>query len=499
MSSRYDALVAALRELHDLKSVLALLHWDQETQLPAGASAGRARQIGALAAVVHGRETAPDFLALVDELAADLDRLDPAAQVDVRETKWRLDRKRRLDAALVRERAVLKSEAHAVWIRARRDDDFALLSPYLARLVAMERAVAAAIDSGRAPYDVLLEGYERGATTAMLEGVFRQLRDGLTPLVARLGDPPQAAALRGHFPADAQRRFNRSVAARLGFDFERGRLDESAHPFTTEVGDDVRITTRISEDDLRYALFSTLHETGHALYELGLAGDARGTPRGSSCSMGVHESQSRLWENLVGRSEAFWRWLLPAAAQAFPALAKRSLDAVLLAANEARPSLIRTEADELTYNLHIVLRFELEQALVAGNLNVTDLPGAWRDGMRRYLGIEPATDRDGVLQDVHWAEGLFGYFPTYSLGNLYAAQLYQAAERELGSFDEAFARGDFGVLLAWLGRRVHVHGQSYHAPELITRATGSPPSAAPLLAHLQRKLEWRDAHAAGKH
>jgi len=501
MALGYDDLVAALRNLHDLKGALALLHWDQETQLPAGASAGRARQIGALAAVVHERETTPRFLDLVDDLAANLDHLEPPQQVDVRETKWRLDRKRRLDGALVRERAALKSEAHAVWVRARRDDDFALLAPYLARLVTIERRVAAAIDSGRAPYDVLLEGFERGATTAILDETLRKLRDGLIPLIARLqrrlaDHPLDTTALGGHFAAEDQRRFNRAVAGRLGFDFERGRLDESVHPFTTEVGDDVRITTRVSEQDLRYALFSTLHETGHALYELGLDPAARGTPRGTACSMGMHESQSRLWENLVGRSEAFWRWLWPLAAKAFPALQGRSVAAALLAANEARPSLIRTEADELTYNLHIILRFELEQALLAGDLGIDDLPTAWRAKMRHYLGVEPLTDREGVLQDVHWAEGLFGYFPTYSLGNLYAAQLYDAAGRDLGPLDDAFARGDFSPLLDWLRRQVHVHGQTFQAPELVARATGAAPSAEPLLAHLRRKLEWLEAMAS---
>jgi carboxypeptidase Taq len=252
----------------------------------------------------------------------------------------------------------------------------------------------------------------------------------------------------------------------------------------------VRITTRIAAGDLRYALFSTIHETGHALYEQGLPSAARGTPQGTAASLGVHESQSRLWENLVGRSEAFWRWLHPVASGVFPALADRPLRALMRAANDTRPSLIRTDADELTYNVHILLRFELERALVVNDLRIPDLPGVWREKMRAMLGIEPSTARDGVLQDVHWAEGLFGYFPTYTLGNLYAAQLYEAAQRELGSFEAAFARGDFAPLLSWLRRHIHAHGQTYRAPELIQRATGEPPNAAPLLAHLERKLAW---------
>jgi carboxypeptidase Taq len=500
MASRqkYDAFIAALREQSDLSSALALLYWDQETHLPPGATAGRARQVGVLAGIVHERETDPRFLALVDGLGVMLDELSPLQQVNVREIKWRLDRKRRLDTALVRERAALKSEAHAVWIRARREDDFNQLAPYLTRLVAIEQRVAAAIDSSVPAYDVMLEGYERGATTVMLEQLFAELRGGLVPLIERVRivrqrRPIDASALRGDFPPETQRRFNHTVAEQLGFNFSVGRLDESVHPFTTEIGDDVRITTRIDPHDLRYALFSTIHETGHALYEQGLQPGRRGTPLGTACSMGVHESQSRLWENLVARSRAFWCWLLPIAGAAFPGLRDRSLVAVLLAANEARPSLIRTEADELTYNLHIMLRFELERALISGDLVVADLKAAWREQMQKYLGIAPDTDRDGVLQDVHWAEGLFGYFPTYCLGNIYAAQLYEAAQRQAGPFDEAFARGNFAPLLGWLRRRVHRHGQTWRASQLIARATGAVPSAQPLLAHLTRKLEWLEA------
>ena len=498
IAEQYDALITALREHGDLGGTLALLSWDQETQLPPAATPGRARQIGLLAGILHERTTDPRFLALVDELATRLDQLDPHQQVNVRETKWRIDRTRRLDAALVRERSALRSESHAVWIRARRADDFAALAPYLARLVAIEQRVATAIDPERPPYDVLLEGFEPGATTALLDQLFAALRDGLVPLIARLSaclarKPLRATGLSGRFAIDKQRALNRLVAERLGFDFSRGRLDEAAHPFTTEVGDDVRITTRISERDLRSALFSTIHETGHALYEQGLDPTARATPMGEACSMGVHESQSRLWENLVGRSEAFWRWLLSELANVFPAVKSRSLATVLLAANEARPSLIRTESDELTYNLHIVLRFELERALIDGTLNVADLPAAWAEKMRQYVGVAPTDDRDGVLQDVHWSEGLFGYFPTYTLGNVYAAQLFEAAQRSLGALDDAFARGDFRPLREWLQREIHRHGKTWRAPDLIAHATGQPPSAAALLTHLNRKLTWLES------
>ena len=266
------------------------------------------------------------------------------------------------------------------------------------------------------------------------------------PLVERLrarleGRPLPVDALRGRFALDRQRRLNRCVAESLGFDFARGRLDEAAHPFTTTIGEDVRITTRYDEGDLRYALYSTIHETGHGLYEQGLDPEAWGLPRGRACSLAVHESQSRLWENMVGRSEAFWRWLLPVARRTFPQLAGVALEEAVLAANEARPSMIRTEADEITYNLHIILRFDLERSLIAGEVEVDGLPGAWRDKMREYLGVTPLSDREGVLQDVHWASGAIGYFPTYALGNVYAAQLMRTAEAEVGSLDTSLGRG----------------------------------------------------------
>jgi carboxypeptidase Taq len=490
--------VTVLRQHADLAAALHLLEWDQETFMPSGAVQARARQIGTLAALLHERQTEPGFLQLVDELADRLSELDPQQVVDVRETKWRLDRKRRLDAALVRERSTIHAQGRAVWIAARREDDFAALAPWLARIIEIERRVAAAIDAHREAYDVLLEGYEPGASAAMIESLFRELREGLLPLVNRLrarlaARPLPVGALCGAFPVAAQGRFNRLVAARLGFDFNRGRLDETAHPFTTTIGDEVRITTRYDARDLRYSLYSTVHETGHALYEQGLDPDAWGTPRGASCSFGIHESQSRLWENQVGRSQAFWKHFLPQARELFPALAAVSADAAALAANEARPSLIRTEADEITYNLHIILRFELERALLAGGIEVRALPQVWREKMREYLGVSPDTDREGVLQDVHWAGGAIGYFPSYALGNIYAAQLLRAAEADIGSVDAAVSAGEFHLLRDWLRQHVHRFGQSYRAAELIQVATGAPPNPRPLFEHLERKVAFLEA------
>ncbi|MFI5395428.1 MAG: carboxypeptidase M32 [Candidatus Binatia bacterium] len=494
----YAQMVTALRVHADLGGVLQLLEWDQETVMPAGAIDRRARQIGALAGLLHERQTDPAFLELVDGLAESRWQLNPQQAVDVRETKWRVDRRRRLDAALVRERSTLHAQARAVWITARRDNDFAALAPWLARVVETERRVAAAIDASRPAYDVLLEGYEPGASVAMIEPLFEDLRNGLLPLVDRIKarldtHPLDAHALCGDFPVAMQRQFNQAVAARLGFDFNKGRLDEAAHPFTTSVGDDVRITTRYDAHDLRYALYATIHETGHALYEQGLDTGAWGTPRGQSCSFGIHESQSRLWENQVGRSAAFWKHLLPTAREAFPSLAGKSLESIVLAVNEARPSLIRTEADEITYNLHIILRFELERALVDGSLDVAALPQAWREKMGEYLGITPETDRDGVLQDVHWPGGAIGYFPSYALGNMYAAQLVHAAEADVGSVESAVTEGAFHLLLGWLREHVHRWGQTYRPVELISVATGQLPTTRPLLEHLERRVAFLES------
>jgi carboxypeptidase Taq len=305
--------------------------------------------------------------------------------------------------------------------------------------------------------------------------------------------PIDVSALRGAFPIEQQRHFNRRVAQQLGFDFNRGRLDEAVHPFTIDIGNDLRITTRYDDGDLRYALYSTIHETGHGLYDQGLDPGALGLPRGTSCSLGVHESQSRLWENLIARSEAFWRFLLPLAAQTFPDLAGRPLDTVVRSVNDARPSLIRTESDEITYNMHILVRSDLERALIDERLQVEDLPSAWREAMSRTLGVVPQNDRDGVLQDVHWSCGAIGYFPTYTLGNVYAAQLMEAAEAAVGPLGPQIETGSFGELLGWLRTHIHRQGQRYRAPELIQRATGKPASPAALLSHLERRVAWLES------
>lgn len=498
VDQRYARLIDELKQQFRLAAALQLLEWDQDTLMPAGALPERAQQIGTLAVLLHERQTAPGFLDLVDGLSAEIDRASSDAAVDIRETKRRLDRERALGTDLVRARSVLQAEARAAWVSARRDDDFAALAPYLERLFALQREVASAIAPHRDAYDVLLEEHEPGATRAGIQTTMRELRDGLLPLMERLlarldARPLDGSALCGPVSVDAQRQFNRKVIESLGFDFRRGRLDESAHPFTTSIGTEVRLTTRYDEGDLRHGLFASIHEAGHGLYEQGLDASALGTPRGTACSFGLHESQSRFWENTIARSEAFWRYWHPLLRTSFPAFTECSFDAVLLAVNEARPSLIRVEADEITYDLHIILRFELECALLDGTLCVDDLPDAWVDLSKRYLGIAPQSYKEGVLQDVHWASGDVGYFPSYSLGNIYAAQLWRAAEREFGDLDAQLSRGEYHALLSWLRRNVHRHGQSLSPHALIETATGEAPSVEALLGHLNQKMSYLES------
>jgi carboxypeptidase Taq len=323
--------------------------------------------------------------------------------------------------------------------------------------------------------------------------VLAELREALVPLVAEIaesGKQPDVSIVARRYPVDVQEKFSKLASAAIGFDYARGRVDTTAHPFCTGLGpNDCRITTRYEERFFNSAFFGTLHEAGHGIYDQGLRAEWYGLPPGEAISLGIHESQSRMWENLVGRSRAFWRHFYPQAQKLFPeALSDVSLDAFYFAINDVRPSLVRVEADEATYNLHILIRFELEQALLADEIPIADVPAAWNDKYQEYLGIRPPSAADGVLQDVHWSAGLVGYFPTYSLGNLYASQFFETADRELGGLDEQFARGEFEPLKDWLGGKIHRHGQCYSAAELVEKVTGKTLSPAPLMAHLRAKL-----------
>jgi carboxypeptidase Taq len=494
-TSTYDRLAGHARELALLRTTESLLEWDDRTKLPPAGGAYRAEQVSYLAGFIHRRQTAPEVGEWLAELADSPLAADPHGDAGavIRNLKRDYDKKTKLPQALVEELAKIRTLGQQVWGEARKANDFARFQPLLERTIELKRQEAAALGYDDVAYDALLDEYEPGEKTANVRRVLAELREQLVPLVAAIvesGRQPKLDILKRTFPVAAQDAFGKRAAEDIGFDFTAGRLDTTDHPFCTTNGPrDVRLTTRYFEQFLPSALFSTLHEAGHGIYEQGLPADNFGLPTGEAVSLGIHESQSRMWENLVGRSRAFWEFFYPDAQRSFPeALADVPLDDFYFAINDARPSLIRVESDEATYNLHVMVRFELEQALLDDQLRVADLPAAWRAKYREYLGIEPPNDADGVLQDVHWSAGLIGYFPTYSLGNLYAAQLFEQAQQDLGDLPAMFRRGDFRPLREWLRQRVHQHGRRYTPPELIERITGRPLSHAALMRHLRDKF-----------
>ncbi|MEM9881536.1 MAG: carboxypeptidase M32 [Planctomycetota bacterium] len=479
-----------------LGSTAGLLGWDQETKMPPGGLDHRADQLAQLAELLHARATDPrvgDWL----DACEDNTELTADAAVNLRHWRRDYDRATRLPADLVVETSRVTSRAKAAWAEARQHNDYARFAPWLAKVVDLcrRRADCYGYPADGEPWDALAEGYERGMTAATVEAVFQPLRERLVALIDRLRDAPRRpddAFNRVKLPVDRQEAFVREMAAAVGFDFDRGRLDVSAHPFCSgSHPGDVRLTTRFHDDNLIDALGSTLHETGHGLYEQGLPPQHSGTPRGEAVGLSIHESQSRLWENQVGRSRAFWKWATPKLHRHFgDALANYDADAAYAAANRVAPSLIRVEADEATYNLHIMVRFNLERRLLRGDLSADDLPEAWNHAYQEALGVSASggDDANGCLQDIHWSMGALGYFPTYTLGNLYAAQFFEAAARDLGDLDAAFAVGDFAPLLGWLREHVHAPGRTYDSAELCERVTGRPLSAEPLMRHLESKL-----------
>ncbi|WP_457629913.1 carboxypeptidase M32 [Oceanithermus sp.] len=475
-------------------SLGALAGWDQRTYIPRKGHEHRARQFAALAQLLHRRRTDPRIGEWLDAVSGADFLSDPAAPAAVNVREWRrvYERSRRVPEELAVALAQAQSEGESAWEQFRRADDWEGFWPYLKRLVDLTREYAEAVGYESEAYDALLEDYEPGERAARLQEVFALLgRETRSLLEAVLASPqqPPAGVLERDYPVEVQARVVRELVGRIGYDLEAGRIDPTTHPFELSVGPgDVRITTRYYPDYLGAALFGAIHEAGHAMYEQGLPAEHWGTPMGEAAGMGVHESQSRLWENAVGRSLGFWRHFYPLLQENFSSLAGVGLEEFHRAANAVRPSLIRVEADELTYNLHIQIRFELELALFRRELDVADLPGAWNEKYRDYLGVEPPDYKSGVMQDVHWAAGLFGYFPTYTLGNVYAAELYGAARAELGDFEEAFARGEFAPLLEWLRGRIHAHGRRYQPRRLIELATGRPPGAGTLVAYLRERF-----------
>ncbi len=492
MNELLETLKSKLATISDLQSALWILSWDQQTYMPAGGIETRAEQMATLSHLAHELSTAPDLGELLEKLNGQLDpETDDGALVRIAYRDYQNDTKLPGDLVARATRAAIMADP--AWAKARETNDWSLFAPHLDGLIEIARETASYIDASAHPFDALLSVGEPGMTKAQLEAMYAALKEETVPMIKAISeqhDPQRSAPLFGNFPVDRQKTFGWMVAQQFGFDTQRGRQDLSVHPFCTMFSsDDVRQTTRFEPNWLSPALFGTLHETGHGLYNQGLAKRFNRTPLGHGCSMGIHESQSRLWENLVGRSRAFWEHYYGQLQETFPEqLGGVDLDAFYRAINTVEPSLIRVEADEVTYNLHTLLRFELELDLLEDKLAVHDLPAAWNAKMEAYLGITPPNDSEGVLQDVHWSGGMFAYFPTYTIGNVLSVQFYDAAVQAHPAIPDEIGRGEFGTLLSWLQDNVYQYGRKYDPNDLVERATGRPMDTAPYLKYLKTKF-----------
>lgn len=495
---------AALGALHQLDRryrllahASAVLQWDQETFMPEDAVQERADQLAELEGIAHERAVDPKIGEHLDSLGSTADNPGgdetlPSVDRDFLKVMRRdYELKTKLPSELVQSMARDASVSQAEWVKARKANDFSLFAPHLEKMIGYSRRCAECWGYADRPYDGLLNQYEPGMTEKEIAAVFDPLRARLSSLVERISraGEPDVSFLALEYPVVDQDSFARAAMTALGFQPTRGRLDRSAHPFTTSLGDDdVRITTRYFPTNLLSGFFSVVHETGHALYELGFASEIRGTRLADGASMGIHESQSRLWENVIGRSRSFWRGLFPALRDKFPTqLADVDSERFYRAVNRVQPSLIRVDADEVTYSLHVILRFNLERRLMAGTLSIDELPEAWNREMQATLGVVPDRDADGVLQDVHWAMGAIGYFPSYALGNLYGLQFWDALRKDLPDIDDRIGSGDVAPVLSWLRERIHAYGRRYEPAELLAKVTGQPLSAEPFMGYLESK------------
>jgi carboxypeptidase Taq len=479
MPNSIPVLRQRLDDLAQLRAAIAVLSWDKDVCMPVKGSQPRAAMLAYLAGELHEKMLAQDFRGPLAEAhaAAEANQLSAQDHAIVREV-WRdVSRQEKLPVEFVKELTQVTSEAYHIWMDARKKKDFKLFAPQLAKIVALKKREAELVGFNESPYDALLDSYEPYATTKEIAATLGDLRDFLAPFLAKIRNSRaevSAAPLAGNFNVEKQEAFCIMAIKKIGYDFDAGRLDASAHPFSTSFHPrDARITTRYSSSELMQSVGGVVHETGHALYEQGLPAEYFGTPLGEAVSLGIHESQSRMWENLVGKSRAFWTHFYPSLQAEFPDPLKNvPLETFYRAINRVEPSFIRVEADEVSYNLHVILRFEIEKSLIEGDIRVDDLPSIWNSKMKESLGVDVPDDSLGVLQDVHWSYGSIGYFPTYSLGNLYSAQFFAAAKRDIPGLEDQFAHGNFAPLLKWLREKIHVHGKFYPAQELARRATG---------------------------
>lgn len=482
-----DDLLSELRLIAKYGSAIAVLDWDQEVNLPKKAASYRGEVAALLNTDLHKRLTSDNLFELTKSLAQQ--NLNTDDQVIVRETKRDLEISRKLPVDFVEAMSLLTSKAFAAWVEARSKKDFRLFEPVLDEMVEMKKREADYLGYEASPYDALLDEFEPGMTVKKVDAIFGPLASSLAELIAKAPTRP-ASLPTANYLRYKQEQLNEEVAKCLGYDMEAGRIDVSPHPFTTSFHPtDVRVTTRYDEADFWVSLGSVIHEVGHGLYEQGLPAEHWGDPLGEAVSLGVHESQSRSWENFVGRSREFATYLYPLLKKYFGEEIKYTEEELYRWLNRVSPNLIRVESDEVTYNMHIVLRYELEKALIEGSLKVSDLPAAWNEKVKKYLGLEVPSDDLGVLQDVHWSHGSIGYFPTYTLGNVYAAQLFKTAEKELPQMKAGFSNGDFKLYLQWLRENIHSQGRRYQPDELIKKVTGETPNPAYLLEHLRSKLD----------
>jgi carboxypeptidase Taq len=487
----YAELKRRLGEIEDLRQSAEILYWDQVVMMPPTGAAIRAEQLTTLQRLAHERCSDDGLGRLLDELRPYEESLDAESDEAsiIRVTRRDWEKARRVPTELAGELAKLSSEAQEVWVKARRDSDYATFRPWLDRTLELKRRYVACFEPYDDPYDPLLDDYEPGLRTAEVRTVFEALKQELVPLVAAAHGEEQDQFMRGPFPVERQKAFSFQLIEPLGYTPESFRLDETVHPFATSSStQDIRLTSRYSEGDLT-SIFTALHECGHGVYEYGVSPSLDRTPLGHGVSSAFHESQSRLWENVVGRSRPFWEHFYPRLQATFPdVLGGVELDRFHGAINRVRPSYIRVDADETTYSLHIILRFELEQELLSGRLSTADLPEAWNARFKEYMGLDVPEDRLGVLQDVHWASGSFGYFPTYALGNVVGLQIWERVRAELPDLDEQFARGELAPLHEWLREHVYRHGRKLDPPVLLERLVGGGIDAEPYLRYLREKL-----------
>ncbi len=491
LQSLYHQYKEKMQKRSDLYHAIALMHWDQEINLPSEGDSFRSQQIATLSGISHEMFTSDEMGELLDKLYEQRKQLSPKATRNVEETKRDYDKRQKYPTDFVTQLSRAQSEALQAWKEAQEEDQFKKFAPHLARLVELRRKECEIIGYDDHPYDALLDQYEPYTKTKDIENIFTQVKEQLVPFVHQLlsSSQPDTSSLQQHYPHDKQWDFGNYLLQELGYNFEAGRQDIALHPFTISFNpNDVRLTTRINEYDLREMPWSTIHEAGHALYEQGLPEEQYGLPLGEAVSLGIHESQSRLWENNVGRSWSFCKAFFPILKAYFPnALFDVSLSELYRALNIVQPSLIRTAADELTYHLHILIRFEIEKALIEDQLPVKDIPALWNKKYKKYLDIEVPSDQQGVLQDIHWSHGSFGYFPTYSLGSFYAAQFFQQAQADIPQLSQKIEERQFAPLLSWLRENIHQHGRRYSAQELCTQITGAPLNFNSFMEYAEQK------------